>query len=349
MVSTRRTRTPVRHYDPSADSSRPQWSQATGASRTSAASIGSPRRRQRGRRQEEEGLEEYASGRSRSPSSAQDFDSDSSEPASDVSDPDENGDDGGEGLMGVQLAIFEVRSATVQRTASPVSPTIDALLDSHFAFCQVERMPGFSEEAPLYSITLLGVQLRRISRAALCCMLLLGIFGTWFMHGYFEERLSHGEKFPMELLTLIQFSSVVRKPLPSFNFRSLRYPTPRLLCFQCSARVAQALLSATSKGLARLREAASPAGSSSPDHTGTDARFYFAFVAQVRSPPSLLLPTAVSSFLLVSPHIILITVCQLTSHHARILANRTWKVSKQLQPYIRPFAPDGLLKYATRS
>jgi hypothetical protein len=86
-------------------------------------------------------------------------------------------------------------------------------------------MPGFSEEAPLYSITLLGVQLRRISRAALCCMLLLGIFGTWFMHGYFEERLSHGEKFPMELLTLIQFSSVVRQTLPS-SF-SLPPPAPR--------------------------------------------------------------------------------------------------------------------------
>ena len=66
----------------------------------------------------------------------------------------------------------------------------------------------------MYSITLLGVQLRRVSRAALCCILLLGIFGTWFMHGYFEERLSHGEKFPMELLTLIQFSSVVRLPPP---------------------------------------------------------------------------------------------------------------------------------------
>ena len=72
-------------------------------------------------------------------------------------------------------------------------------------------MMGFSDDPPVYSFTLLGVQLRRISRAALCCMLLLGIFGTWFMHGYFEERLSHGEKkFPMALLTLIQFSSVVR-------------------------------------------------------------------------------------------------------------------------------------------
>jgi hypothetical protein len=51
------------------------------------------------------------SGRSRSPSSAQDVDSDSSEPASDVSDPDENGDGGGLGLLGLQLAIFEVCSA----------------------------------------------------------------------------------------------------------------------------------------------------------------------------------------------------------------------------------------------
>lgn len=71
-------------------------------------------------------------------------------------------------------------------------------------------MLGFSDDPPVYSFTLLGVQLRRISRAALCCMLLLGIFGSWFMHGYFEEWLSKGEEFPMELLTLIQFSSVVR-------------------------------------------------------------------------------------------------------------------------------------------
>jgi hypothetical protein len=89
---------------------------------------------------------------------------------------------------------------------------------------QVDRMPGFSDEPPLYSIALLGVQLRRISRAALCCMLLVGIFGSWFMHGYFEERLSRvGEDFPMELLTWVQFSCVVS---PRLSAR----PPARPLC-----------------------------------------------------------------------------------------------------------------------
>ena len=99
-------------------------------------------------------------------------------------------------------------------------------------------MPGFSEEPPVYSITLLGVQLRRISRAVLCCMLLLGIFGTWFMHGYFEERLSHGENFPMELLTLIQFSSVVRQRpsacSPFFVLRCPFHPTYRPVTATCA-------------------------------------------------------------------------------------------------------------------
>ena len=79
-------------------------------------------------------------------------------------------------------------------------------------------MPGFHDEPPQYSITLLGMQLRGITRAALCCMLLVGIFGAWFMHGYCEERLSRaGEDFPMELLTWIQFTCVVSVPPQSYT------------------------------------------------------------------------------------------------------------------------------------
>eukprot|EP01044_Picomonas_judraskeda_P000251 COSAG03_NODE_10_length_23829_cov_21.731395_12_plen_213_part_00 len=89
----------------------------------------------------------------------------------------------------------------------------------------------------MYSITLLGVQLRCISRAALCCILLLGIFGTWFMHGYFEERLSHGEKFPMELLTLIQFSSVVRQPPFPAPRPAIQPRLPSLLSACCSGSI----------------------------------------------------------------------------------------------------------------
>ena len=55
-------------------------------------------------------------------------------------------------------------------------------------------------------------------------MLLVGIFGSWFMHGYFEERLSRvGEDFPMELLTWVQFSCVVS---PRLSAR----PPARSLC-----------------------------------------------------------------------------------------------------------------------
>ena len=77
-------------------------------------------------------------------------------------------------------------------------------------------MPGFRDDPPAYSFTLLGVQLRHVSREVLCGMLVLGIFGSWFMHGYCEERLSRaGEDFPMPLLTWIQFTCVVRRPIPS--------------------------------------------------------------------------------------------------------------------------------------
>ena len=156
---------------------------------------------------------------------AADAQSEASEPASDVSDPDAEAEELGS-PVGLSLAIFEARSPS--RAAAPPlrqpahlpwrppgPPHHHHRLTLAPALRQVERMPGFRDDPPAYSFTLLGVQLRHVSREVLCGMLVLGIFGSWFMHGYCEERLSRaGEDFPMPLLTWIQFTCVVRHPIP---------------------------------------------------------------------------------------------------------------------------------------
>jgi hypothetical protein len=96
------------------------------------------------------------------------------------------------------------------------------------------RGPGVAP-AQLYSLTVFGVQLRGLPRPVLCVLLMIGIYSSWFMHGYCEERLSRlgGEDFPMWLLTFIQFSSVAG--LSSASGRMSRWSVLLLLTQQSSA------------------------------------------------------------------------------------------------------------------
>jgi hypothetical protein len=124
MVATRRVRTPARRYDPSADAGRPQWTRADAGGDTDGSGSGggddSRRRASSARMASSPGV--AASPRSPSPATARadwrqesdvgvaDDARDSSEPASDVSDPDESAAGAAaSGRVGFQLTIFEVR------------------------------------------------------------------------------------------------------------------------------------------------------------------------------------------------------------------------------------------------
>ena len=135
------------------------------------------------------------------------------------------------GFVGLRLAIFEVEEEVNGLGGGGAS-------GAGWHKRRKGRGPGVAP-AQRYSLALFGVQLRGLPRPALCVLLMIGIYSSWFMHGYCEERLSRlgGEDFPMWLLTFIQFSSVAG--LSSASGRMSRWSVLLLLLTQQSSALQQ--------------------------------------------------------------------------------------------------------------
>lgn len=101
-----------------------------------------------------------------------------SDPASGVSDPGDAEDAVPAGRLGFYPALFEVHKHSV-----------------------------FDDEPEQYSITMCGVQLRRLGRLRLCALLAGGSFYSFYTHSRVEERVSQ-KGFDMWLLTAFQFASI---------------------------------------------------------------------------------------------------------------------------------------------
>ena len=109
--------------------------------------------------------------------------------------------------MNVGGAEGTLREKPNERSAEEVPG--QSLLGFRAAIFELQELRGFTDEPRRYTLTLLGLQLIGLSRSLLCTLLLLGIYSSWFTHGYLEERLSRaGEDFPMWPLTCLQFFTV---------------------------------------------------------------------------------------------------------------------------------------------